>query len=108
MTENTTQATSFNELINGEMPVLVDFYADWCAPCKVMAPILKDLKTEMGDRLTIIKIDTDKNRAVATKYQIRGIPTLILFRKGEIIWQQSGVVALKQLSALINQKLQTQ
>lgn len=108
MTENTTQATSFNELINGETPVLVDFYADWCAPCKVMAPILKDLKTEMGDRLTIIKIDTDKNRAVATKYQIRGIPTLILFRKGEIIWQQSGVVALKQLSALINQKLQTQ
>jgi thioredoxin 1 len=108
MTENTTQATSFNDLINGETPVLVDFYADWCAPCKVMAPILKDLKTEMGDRLTIIKIDTDKNRAVATKYQIRGIPTLILFRKGEIIWQQSGVVALKQLSALINQKLQTQ
>jgi len=108
MTENTTQATSFNELINGETPVLVDFYADWCAPCKVMAPILKDLKSEMGDRLTIIKIDTDKNRAVATKYQIRGIPTLILFRKGEIIWQQSGVVALKQLSALINQKLQTQ
>lgn len=100
------QKTTFSDVINSDTPVLVDFYADWCGPCKMMSPILKKLKNEMGDKLNIIKIDTEKNADAAIKYQVRGIPTLILFHKGRILWQQSGVVQLHQLKQILNQKLQ--
>ena len=96
---------SFSEIIKGDTPVLVDFYADWCGPCKMMAPILKDVKQRFGENLNIIKIDTEKNPAAAIRYQVRGIPTLILFYKGHIIWQQAGVVQANQLEAIIKQKL---
>ncbi|SMO47645.1 thioredoxin [Fodinibius sediminis] len=96
---------SFSDIINSETPVLVDFYADWCGPCKMMNPILKKLKKEMGEELNIIKIDAEKNADAAIKYQVRGVPTLILFHKGRILWQQSGVVQLHQLKNIINQKL---
>lgn|SRR5690554_4717295 len=96
---------SFSELIQSEKPVLVDFYADWCAPCKMMPPILKELKKRMGDTINIIKIDTEKNPAAAIRYQVRGIPTLILFKKGKVIWQQAGVVRADQLQAIIEEKL---
>ena len=97
---------TFSDVINSDTPVLVDFYADWCGPCKMMSPILKKLKNEMGDKLNIIKIDTEKNADAAIKYQVRGVPTLILFHKGRILWQQSGVVQLHQLRQIINQNLQ--
>ncbi|MCP9290129.1 thioredoxin [Gracilimonas sediminicola] len=106
MESNDTKKKSFSEIIKGETPVLVDFYADWCAPCKMMPPILKQLKSEMGDRLNIIKIDTERNPDVAIRYQVRGIPNLILFRKGEVLWQQAGVVQMPQLKQLIEQKLE--
>ncbi len=100
------QKLSFNEIINDETPVLVDFYADWCAPCKMMPPILQQLKSAMGDKLNIIKIDTERNPDVAIKYQVRGIPNLILFHKGQILWQQAGVVQMPQLQQIIEQKLE--
>lgn len=96
---------SFSQIIKGEKPVLVDFYADWCGPCKMMTPILKDLKKRIGNRIHILKIDTEKNPAAAIRYQVRGIPTLILFKNGKVIWQQSGVVQASQLESIINQKL---
>lgn len=83
---------SFNSLIQSETPVLIDFYADWCAPCKMLTPILKDVKQEMGDRLKVLKIDVDSNSAIAGRYQIRGVPTMILFKQGEVLWRQSGVL----------------
>jgi thioredoxin 1 len=105
--ENTeTQKKSFSELIKGETPVLVDFYADWCGPCKMMPPILKQLKSEMGDSINIIKIDTEKNPDVAIRYQVRGIPNLILFYQGQVLWQQAGVVRMPQLKQIIEQKLE--
>lgn len=97
---------SFNEIINEDTPVLVDFYADWCAPCKMMTPILQQLKSAMGDKLNIIKIDTEKNPDVAIRYQVRGIPNLILFKKGQLLWQQAGVVQMPQLQQIIEQKLE--
>ena len=104
--ENTKEkSASFSEIINNETPVLVDFYTDWCGPCKMMSPILKDLKKEMGDKINIIKVDAEKNADAAIKYQVRGVPTLILFKSGNILWQQSGVVQLSQLKSIINQKL---
>ena len=83
---------SFNSLIQSETPVLIDFYADWCAPCKMLTPILKDVKQEMGDRLKVLKIDVDSNSAIAGRYQIRGVPTMIRFKQGEVLWRQSGVL----------------
>lgn len=93
----------FDELINRDSPVLVDFYADWCGPCKMQAPILEDLKERMGDAASIIKIDVDKNPEVAAKYGIRSIPTLIIFRNNEIRWRQSGVFPVNELERLIKE-----
>ncbi|MDR9417853.1 thioredoxin [Gracilimonas sp.] len=105
MESTETKKKSFNDIINDDTPVLVDFYADWCAPCKMMTPILQQLKSEMGDKLNIIKIDTERNPDVAIKYQVRGIPNLILFKNGELIWQQAGVVQMPQLKQIIEQNL---
>jgi thioredoxin 1 len=83
--------SNFNELINSTKPTLVDFYADWCGPCKMMSPIIDETKKDLGSDATILKIDIDKNTDVARKYGIRSIPTLVLFKEGEIVWRQSGV-----------------
>ncbi len=97
---------SFTDLINGDTPVLVDFYTNWCSPCKMQSPILNEVKRELGERLTIIKIDAELNPAAAIKYQVRGVPTLILFQRGKILWQKSGVTQAPQLIQIIENKIE--
>lgn len=92
---------TFQELIQSEKPVLVDFFAEWCGPCKMMAPILQDVKAEIGDTASIVKVDVDKNPMAANAFQVQGVPTLILFRKGEVLWRQSGVVPKQGLVGVI-------
>jgi len=92
---------SFSELINKDIPTLVDFHAEWCGPCKMMKPILEEVKGLMGDRVRIIKIDIDKNNAVANAYQVQAVPTLILFQNGQIKWRQSGVVPTANLKQVL-------
>jgi len=98
-------ADKFSDIINNEKPTLVDFFAEWCGPCKTMKPILEELKTKMGDKVTILKIDVDKSTQAASVYKIQGVPTLILFRKGQIKWRQSGVVSAGNLARIIEQHL---
>lgn len=93
---------AFAELVRSEKPTLVDFYAEWCGPCKMMKPILEQLKDSVGEKARIIKIDVDKNPALADQFKIRGVPTLALFKKGELKWLQSGVMQVNQLQNLID------
>jgi thioredoxin 1 len=93
---------SFNQIVKQQVPVLVDFNADWCAPCKMMTPILKQVKQNFKDKIKIIKIDIDKNQTVAQKYAVRSVPTLILFKNGKSVWRQSGVLQANQIITIIN------
>jgi thioredoxin 1 len=92
---------TFNELIESDKPVLVDFFAEWCGPCKVMAPILKDVKHDVGDAVRILKVNVEKNPQAAAAYQVQGVPTLILFKQGKVLWRQSGVVQKNGLVGVI-------
>ena len=92
----------FQEIINSDKLVLVDFFATWCGPCKMMVPILADLKKRIGENATIIKIDVDRNPQVAKIYQVSGVPTLMLFKAGKTLWRKSGVLTTKELENLIN------
>lgn len=94
--------SSFKDIITSETPILVDFSADWCGPCKMLAPILKQVKDELGDAIKIVKIDVDKNQPLAAKYQVRGVPTMILFKQGKQLWRQSGVMQKQEIINMIN------
>lgn len=93
----------FNEMISGEQLTLVDFFATWCGPCKMMHPILEQLKEKMGDDIRILKVDVDKNEALSMQYRIQSVPTLMLFKKGEMLWRQSGAISLNDLMQKISQ-----
>jgi len=93
--------SSFSQIINSEIPVLVDFFATWCGPCKTLGPILTDVKSDMGDQVKIVKIDVDKNQPLAAQYNVRGVPTMLLFKNGKQVWRQSGVVQKKEIIRII-------
>ncbi|QEE50855.1 thioredoxin [Flavobacterium alkalisoli] len=97
----------FNQLINGDKPVLVDFFATWCGPCQMLAPILKEVKEDMGDDITIIKIDVDKNRQLMMnpQFQVKGVPTIMLFQNGKMLWRQSGVLPKDEIVRSIRQHI---
>lgn len=93
---------SFTELIQGEEPVLVDFYATWCGPCKTMSPILESFKSKMQEKVRVLKVDVDRNPQAASAYQVQGVPTLILFKQGQVVWRQSGVVPIQELQRVVS------
>ena len=96
--------SKFNDIINSEKPVLIDFHADWCGPCKMLAPILKQVKDSLGEKISIIKIDIDKNQDAAQQYQVRGVPTMILFQNGKQLWRQSGVLSKEEIIKVVQDK----
>jgi thioredoxin 1 len=95
---------NFNQIIKSDTPVLVDFFATWCDPCQMLSPILKQVKDSLGNRVSILKIDVDKNQTVASQYQVRGVPTMILFQNGKQLWRQSGVISKEELIKIIVEK----
>jgi len=92
---------NFNALIDSDQLVLIDFSAEWCGPCKMLAPILKEVKDELGNSVKIVKIDVDKNQPLANKYQVRGVPTMLLFKKGQQLWRQSGVLQKSEIVQIV-------
>ena len=103
----TTKPKTFQELIDGDTPVLVDFFATWCGPCKMMLPILEDTAKQLGGKVKIVKVDVDRNQLAASKFQVRGVPTLILFQKGKVLWRESGVVPVHQLIKTLESSILT-
>lgn len=96
---------TFQDIISSDKPVLVDFFASWCGPCQTLSPILKEVKDSLGETISIIKIDVDKNQALAAQYQVRGVPTMMLFYQGKQVWRQSGVLSKQQLLQTISEKI---
>lgn len=96
--------SNFDTIIQSEKPVLIDFFATWCGPCKMLGPVLKEVKDSLGDRVSIIKIDVDKNQQISSQYQVRGVPTMILFQNGKQLWRQSGVLTKEEIIKTILEK----
>ncbi len=103
--ERNNTMDKFTEIINSEQPTLVDFFATWCGPCKMMHPVLEQLKEELGDKIRILKLDVDKNEALSQQYRIQSVPTLMLFKKGEVVWRQSGAMRINDLRATLDPML---
>ena len=104
LTINTLKMSNFDTIIQSEKPVLIDFFATWCGPCKMLGPVLKEVKESLGDRVSIIKIDVDKNQQISSQYQVRGVPTMILFQNGKQLWRKSGVLSKEEIIKTILEK----